>query len=109
MIFFLVMPTLLGGLGNIFIPVLIGSSEVSYPRINNMSILIIPYAYSLLILSTLIEYGIGIGWTLYPPLSTTSLGLSSISISLIIYGLLLAGISSTLTIINILGTIFNIK
>ena len=45
MIFFLVMPGLFGGLGNVFIPILIGSPEVGYPRVNNMSILMIPFSY----------------------------------------------------------------
>lgn len=69
MIFFLVMPGLFGGLGNIFIPILIGSSEVGYPRVNNMSLLVIPFSYGLLVLSMFNEFSNGMGWTLYPPLS----------------------------------------
>ena len=70
MIFFLVMPGLLGGFGNILIPIYLGAPEVTYPRINNMSIIIIPLSYSLMLLSINTEYSIGTGWTLYPPLST---------------------------------------
>jgi len=45
MIFFLVMPGLFGGFGNYFIPVFLGAPEVVYPRINNISILILPLSY----------------------------------------------------------------
>jgi len=45
MIFFLVMPGLFGGFGNILLPIYLGAPEVTYPRINNMSIIIIPLSY----------------------------------------------------------------
>merc|ERR1711933_311283 len=73
MIFFLVMPGLFGGFGNYFVPIFIGSPEVVYPRVNNLSILIIPISYILVIFSILTEFGGGGGWTLYPPLSTMPL------------------------------------
>ena len=50
MIFFLVMPGLFGGFGNYFMPVFLGAPEVVYPRINNISILILPLSYILIIL-----------------------------------------------------------
>jgi len=45
MIFFLIMPGLFGAFGNIFIPIILGTPEVAYPSVNNMSILLIPLAY----------------------------------------------------------------
>merc|ERR1712007_372762 len=51
MIFFLVMPGLFGGFGNYFAPIFRGSPEVVYPRVNNLSILILFLSYLLLILS----------------------------------------------------------
>merc|ERR1712007_161717 len=51
MIFFLVMPGLFGGFGNYFAPVFQGSPEVVYPRVNNLSILILFLSYLLVILS----------------------------------------------------------
>ena len=105
MIFFLVMPTLIGSYGNYLIPIYLGASEVIYPRINIMSVLIIPYSYQLIMLSCICEYGSGIGWTLYPPLSTSGLSLTSIGFDLILYSLLLSGISTTITTINFIVTL----
>ena len=56
MIFFLVMPGLFGGFGNYIMPVFLGAPEVVYPRINNISILILPLSYILIILSVTGEF-----------------------------------------------------
>ena len=45
MIFFLVMPGLFGGFGNYFVPIFQGSPEVVYPRVNNLSILILSLSF----------------------------------------------------------------
>jgi heme/copper-type cytochrome/quinol oxidase subunit 1 len=105
MIFFLIMPALIGSYGNYLIPIYLGASEVIYPRINNMSVLIIPSSYTIILLSMICEYGSGIGWTLYPPLSTSLMTLTSIGIDLILYSLLLLGISTSLTSINFIVTL----
>merc|ERR1711887_239350 len=109
MIFFLVMPGLFGGFGNYFVPIFIGSPEVVYPRVNNLSILVIPISYILVIFSILTEFGGGGGWTLYPPLSTSLMSLSPSSTAYILYGLLMSGISSCLTSINFFTTIINMR
>jgi len=105
MIFFLVMPALMGSYGNYLIPIYLGASEVIYPRINNMSIMIIPSSYTIMIASLFCEYGSGVGWTLYPPLSTSLMTLISIGLDLIIYSLLFSGLSTSLTSINFIVTL----
>jgi len=101
MIFFLVMPGLFGGFGNYFVPIFQGSPEVVYPRVNNFSILILLLSYLFLILSLISEFGGGTGWTLYPPLSTSFTTLSPSCTYYIIFGLLISGISSCLTLYSI--------
>jgi hypothetical protein len=71
MIFFLVMPSLYGGFGNYFIPLLIAAPEVVFPRINSFSLLLLAVSYGCIIFSSTSEFGGGTGWTLYPPLSTS--------------------------------------
>ena len=109
MIFFLVMPGLIGAFGNYLGPISLGAPEVIYPRLNNMSILIIPLSYTTLIWSMNSEYGSGIGWTFYPPLSTSTMNLSLVGIDLILSGLLITGLSSTLTSLNFIVTLLLMK
>lgn len=61
----------------------------------------------LLLLSSLVEAGIGTGWTIYPPLSTT--GHSGSSVDLGIFSLHLAGLSSVAGAINFLTTVLNMR
>ena len=56
MIFFLVMPGLFGGFGNYIMPIFLGAPEVIYPRVNNISILILLLSYALIILSITGEF-----------------------------------------------------
>merc|ERR1712144_186194 len=109
MIFYLVMPALFGGFGNYFVPIFQGSPEVVYPRVNNLSILVLFLSFLLIVISIISEFGGGTGWTLYPPLSTSFMSLSPSSVAYLIFGLLIAGISSCLTSINFFTTIINMR
>merc|ERR1712060_515459 len=109
MIFFLVMPGLFGGFGNYFAPIFQGSPEVVYPRVNNFSILLLFLSYLLAIFSLISEFGGGTGWTLYPPLTTSFMSLSPSSHANLIFGLLVSGISSSLTSLNFWVTILNLR
>ena len=109
MIFFVVMPGLYGGFGNYFVPVFLGSPEVAFPRVNSFSFLLLPVSYGFMILSTGSEFGGGVGWTLYPPLSTSLMSLSPAAVDVIIDGLVIAGISSFFSSLNFFATIVNMR
>src|ERR1700751_15246 len=112
MIFFMVMPAMIGGFGNWFVPLMIGAPDMAFPRMNNISFWLLPASFALLLMSTFVEgepgaNGVGAGWTLYAPLSTS--GHPGPAGDFAILSLHLAGASSILGAINFITTIFNMR
>jgi len=111
MMFFVVIPALFGGFGNYFMPLHIGAPDMAFPRLNNLSYWLYVAGVALGIASLLApggndQMGSGVGWVLYPPLSTTEGGYS---MDLAIFAVHVSGASSILGAINIITTFLNMR
>ena len=111
MMFFVVIPALFGGFGNYLMPLQIGAPDMAFPRMNNLSFWMFVAGVSLGVASLLApggngQLGSGVGWVLYPPLSTNEAG---ISMDLAIFAVHVSGASSILGAINMITTFLNMR
>lgn len=105
--FFLFLVTIIAAWSNYLIPLVIGSRDMAYPRMNMFSYWVFLFAGIFMYISFFVGAIPDGGWFAYVPLTTTfSPGLAMDFWSL---GVLFVGISSTVGAINFIITIFKMR
>jgi cytochrome c oxidase subunit 1 len=105
MVFFFLVPSIPATLGNFFVPIMIGTKDLAFPRINLLSwyLYVIGGVIALIVLAM---GGIDTGWTFYTPYSSFA---SNTNVTLAIVGVFVAGFSSIFTGLNFIVTIHRMR
>ncbi len=93
-----------GAMSNYLVPLLIGASDMAFPRLNGFAYWInVPSG--ILLLSSLFLGGFDTGWVGYPPLSVRA----PLGMQMFFLGVYLFGLSSILGALNILATVARLR
>lgn len=108
MIFLVVIPALVGGFGNYFVPLQIGARDVAFPRINALSFWMVLFAGLVMLVGFLLGQSSNAAWTAYVPLSNKQFS-PQVGMDIWLMGVILMGISSTLGAVNFLVTVYAMR
>ncbi len=106
MIFLVIIPSIPAVFGNFFLPIMLGTDDVAFPKLNLFSWWLYVIG-ALMALSTLM-FGKGpadTGWTFYAPYSVTS----DTNVSMLLLAAFVLGFSSILTGLNFIVTIHRLR
>ena len=103
MIFVFMVPVF-AGIGNYVIPLMIGADDMAFPRLNAVSLWLLPLA-GFILLSAWAFGSFNTGWTAYPTLQDQS----PFGQTLFQIGVIIAGSSSIATAVNFLVTIVTMR
>ncbi len=106
MIFLVAMPALFG-FANYFVPLMIGARDMAFPRLNALSLWLIPVGAALLHFSIFVGVP-RIGWFAYAPLSEKAYT-SEAGVDYWILALLVLGIGTVATAINLIVTTLTLR
>jgi cytochrome c oxidase subunit 1 len=104
MVWMTIIPLVTGGFGNYVMPLQIGARDVAFPWLNLLAFWMFPIA-GVILFSSFLVGAPDAGWTEYPPISLQG----PPGTSMWCVAIFLIGISSTLTGINFLVTIFKMR
>lgn len=105
MVWFFLVPLIPTTLGNFLLPLMIGASDVAFPRLNLFS-WYLNVTGGTLVLVAIIVGGVDTGWTFYTPFSTFY---SNGWVAIAAAGVFVAGFSTIATAVNFLVTIHTLR
>ncbi|MCK5921338.1 MAG: cbb3-type cytochrome c oxidase subunit I, partial [Methylococcales bacterium] len=92
----------IGGTMNFLVPVMIGASDMAFPRLNALSYWVSVPSALLIVMGMFVDTGWDTGWVGYPTLSTTT---ASAGVVMFLMGFYLNGFASIFSAINVLVTV----
>jgi len=105
MIFFFLIPSIPATLGNFLLPIMCGTKDLAFPRINLLSWYIY-VAGAVITLVAVFSGGLDTGWTFYTPYSSIA---SESSVTIAALGVFVTGFSSILTGLNFIVTVHRMR
>jgi cytochrome c oxidase subunit 1 len=105
MIFFFLIPSVPAVLGNFLVPIMVGTKDLAFPKINLLSWYIFIAGASFAMIA-LLYGGVDTGWTFYTPLSSGYLRTPVIVMGV---GILIAGFASIFTGLNFIVTVHRMR
>ncbi len=105
MIFLFIIPSIPAVLGNFLLPIMLGTKDVAFPRLNLASWYVYMFG-AIFCLWSLVQGGADTGWTFYTPYSTQHSETPVISIT---FGAFILGFSSIFTGLNFIVTIHKMR
>jgi cytochrome c oxidase subunit 1 len=105
MIFFFLIPSVPGVLGNFLVPIMLGARDMAFPKLNLMSWYLFMIG-GLGAIWTMLAGGVDTGWTFYTPYSSTYSNTYVMATAVAVF---ITGFSSILTGLNIIVTVHKLR
>src|SRR3954468_10553842 len=105
MVFFFLIPSVPAVLGNFLVPIMVGTKDLAFPKINLLSwyLYIAGGTFSM---AAMVSGGVDSGWTFYAPLSS---GYLKTHVIMLAVGVIIAGVSSIFTGLNFIVTVHRMR
>jgi cytochrome c oxidase subunit 1 len=105
MVWFFLIPSIPGVLGNFFVPMMVGARDLAFPKLNLLSWYLFMIG-GIFTMYALISGGVDTGWTFYTPFSSAY---TTTNVVPVMVGVFITGFSSILTGLNFIITIHTMR